>query len=76
MLAMAEYTYNNLKHTSTKISPFYAYYGYGPWTNWPTKIKFRNPESELYGQYMICVNEKLKERLAQLVELIKKNYNK
>jgi len=30
MLAMAEYAYNNSKHSSTKISPFYANYGFEP----------------------------------------------
>jgi hypothetical protein len=28
MLAKAEYAYNNSKHASTKISPFYAIYGF------------------------------------------------
>jgi len=40
MLAMAEYAYNNSKHSSTKISPFYANYGFEPRTNWPTEIQF------------------------------------
>lgn len=30
MLAKAEYAYNNSKHASTKISPFYAIYGFEP----------------------------------------------
>jgi hypothetical protein len=40
MLAMAEYTYYNSKHSATKISPFYANYGYEPRSNWATKVKF------------------------------------
>jgi transposase InsO family protein len=49
MLPMAEYAYNNSKHSTTKISPFYANYGYEPRTNWTTEIAFRNPASELYS---------------------------
>jgi len=33
MLAMAEYAYNNSKHTATTISPFYANFGFKPRTN-------------------------------------------
>jgi len=40
MLAMAKYVFNNSKHSATKISPFYANYGYEPRTNWPTEIQF------------------------------------
>ena len=47
MLAMVEYAYNNSKHSSTKISPFYANYGFEPRLNWPTEIHFQNPASEL-----------------------------
>jgi len=76
MLAMAEYAYNNSKHSSTKISPFYANYGFEPRTTWPTDIRFKNPASELYGHYMTNIHTKLKERLIEAMESMKKNYNK
>jgi len=76
MLAMAEYAYNNSKHSSTKISPVYANYGFEPRMTWPTEIQFRNPASELYGHYMTSVHTKLKERLSEAMESMKKNYNK
>jgi hypothetical protein len=76
MLAMAEYAYNNSKHATTKISPFYANYGFEPRTTWPTEIQFRNPASEMYGHYMTGVHQKLKERLVESVDLMKKYYNK
>jgi len=76
MLAMAEYAYNNSKHSSTKISPLYANYGFEPRTTWPTEIQFRNPASELYGHYMTSIHTKLKGRLSEAMESMKKNYNK
>jgi transposase InsO family protein len=48
MLALAEYTYNNSKHSTTKITPFYANYGSELRTTWPTETQFKNPGSELY----------------------------
>jgi hypothetical protein len=76
MLAMAEYTYNNSKHASTKISPFYANYGFEARTSWATEIQFRNPASEMYGHYMNQVHQKLRQRLQESVELMQKHYNK
>ena len=75
MLAMAEYAYNNSKHSSTKISPFYANYGFEPQTTWPKEIQFRNSASEWYWRYLTRVHTKLKERLVEVVELIRKHYN-
>jgi transposase InsO family protein len=76
MLAMAEYAYNNSKHSATKISPFYANYGFEPRTTWPTEIQFRNPAAELYGHYMTGVHQKLKQRLEEATESMRKHYNK
>jgi len=76
MLAMAEYAYNNSKHSVTKISPFYANYGFEARTTWPTEIQFRNPASDMYGHYMTGVHERLTERLKEAVETMKKYYNK
>jgi hypothetical protein len=76
MLAMAEYAYNNSKHPSTKISPCYENYSFEPRTNWPTEIQFQNPASELYGHYMNDVHRKLKIRLQESVEWMKKDYTK
>jgi len=76
MLAMAEYAYNTSKHSTTKISPFYANYGFEARTSWPTEIQFRNPTSEMYGHYMTGVHKQLKDRLEHAVEVMKKYYNK
>jgi transposase InsO family protein len=76
MLAMAEYAYNNSKHSTTKISPFYANYGFEPRTNWPTEIQFRNLASELYGHYMNTVHSNLSKWLEESIESMRRNYNK
>jgi len=75
MLAVAEYSSNNLKHADTKISPFYTKYGIEPRTNWHTEIQFSNPVSEFYGHYRTEVHKKLKERLEVAVETMQKYYN-
>lgn len=59
MLAMAEYIYNNPKHSSTKISPFYENYRFQACKNWPTEFQFQNPASGLYRHYLTSVHQKL-----------------
>jgi hypothetical protein len=76
MIAMAEYAYNNSKHSATKISPFYANYGFEPRTNWPTEVKFRNPASALYGHYMTSVHSRLSAQLKLSIEAMRKYYDK
>jgi hypothetical protein len=76
MLAMAEYAYNNSKHLATKISPFYANYGFEPRTNSPTEVQFRNPASELYAHYMTSAHSKLSYQLKVSIEAMRKYYDK
>jgi len=76
MLSMAEFAYNNSKHSATKISPFYANYGYEPRTNWPTDIQFKNPSSEMYGHYMTEVHKKLSTQLENTRSLMAKYYDR
>jgi len=76
MLPMAEYAYNNSKHSATKITPFYANCGYEPRSSWPTEVQFRNPGSELYGYYMTSVYDELREEMEEVSESISKYYNK
>jgi len=76
MLAMAEYAYNNSKHSTMKISPFYANYSYEPRSNWPIEIQFRNPASELYAHYMSTIHDKLREKLSEAKDNMAKYYDK
>jgi hypothetical protein len=63
ILAMAEYGYNNSRHSATKITPLYADYGYESHTNWPTEVQFMNPGSDLYAHYMVNVYQNLENQL-------------
>ena len=38
MLPITEFTYNNSKHSSTGITPFYAMYGYNPEFIWDVEV--------------------------------------
>jgi hypothetical protein len=75
MLGMAEYAYNDSKHSATRISPFYANYIFEPRNNWPTEVQFRNPASELYGHYLTSVHSKLTEQLKVSIEAMGKYNN-
>ena len=76
ILAMAESAYNNSKHTATKISLFYANYGFEPRTNWPTEIQCQNQASELYGHYRTSLHSKLSKQLEQWIEAMRKYYDR
>jgi hypothetical protein len=75
MLAMAEYAYNNSKPASTKISPFYANYGFEPRTTWPTEIQFRKPASELYRHCIGEVHKRVRDRLTESIQAMRKHYD-
>jgi hypothetical protein len=76
MHVTAEYAYTNLQYASTKITCFYAKYRFKPRTKWPTEIEFRNPASKLYRHYITSIHEKVKERMSELREAMRKNYNR
>src|ERR1700681_1149554 len=76
MLPMAEYAYNNSKHASTKITPFYSNYGYEARTNWPTEVQFHNPGSELYVHYTVEVYRRLEQQLEETKEKMGQYYDR
>lgn len=73
---MAEFPYNNSKHSATKITPFYANYGDEPRTNWPTNIQFGNPALEMYGNFTTGVHKRLSKQLEAVQESMAKYYNR
>jgi hypothetical protein len=76
MVAIAEYAYKNFKHSATKISTYYANSGSEPRTTSRTEIQFENPASQIHKHYMMAVHQRLRERLMESVELMRKYYNK
>jgi hypothetical protein len=66
VLPLAEFEYNNSKHSRTKYSPFYATYGYNSKSIWPLIVKeTRNPASQLYVYYLEEIHNKLQQNLMQ-----------
>ena len=76
MLAMAEYTYNNFKHSATKSSAFCANYRLEPHINWPIEIQFQDSASELYRHYINHIHEKLLMQLEMSIECKRRYYDK
>jgi len=72
---MAEEAYSSSNHAGTEISRICANWGFELSMYWPMDIHFRNPESEYYGHHVNGVDEKPRERLADLVEMMKTHYN-
>jgi len=76
MLPMAEYAYNNSLHSTVKITPFFANYGYHPRTNWPTAEPSRNPTFQNYVQWMTSVHQLCHQGLEKASETMRKYHDK
>ena len=68
LLPLAEYAYNNSATTATQISPFFANYGFHPWTNRPVEKESKNPASRNYAHWMEIVHELCVKRLEETPE--------
>lgn len=73
---MSEISYNNTKHSVTKIAPFYAYYRYALRINRVADIKFRSPASEMYGHITSGLHKLLSPLLEVVTESTANCYNK
>jgi hypothetical protein len=58
LLPLAEFAYNNSTITATKMTPFFANYGYHPHTIWPADKDIKNPASKIYGHWMKGIHER------------------
>ena len=76
LLPLAENANNNSVTAPTKMSPFYANYGYHSRTNCSKEGEAKNPALELYVHWMESVHKKAKENLEAARNSMGKYYNK
>lgn len=76
LLPMAEYAYNNSVTSATKLSPFFANYGFNPRTNWPTEESPKNPSSKFYLHWMSSVHDTCRTNLESSREVMGKYYDR
>jgi transposase InsO family protein len=75
LLPLAEFAYNNSSTTATKMTPFYANYGYHPRTIWPSDQDIKNPASKIYAHWMKDIHQKAKEALESTRASMNKYYD-
>jgi hypothetical protein len=76
LLPTAEFAYNNTSSSSSRVSPFYANYGFHPSANNPPRRGPRHPASELYSHWMTNLYEETRELLGLSQERMKKYSDK
>jgi hypothetical protein len=76
MLLMAEYAYNNALHSTVKMTPFFANYGYIVQTNWPTAEPSRNTTSPNNIQWMTSVYQLCVQELEKASKTMRKYHDK
>ena len=58
-LALAEFAYNNRKHSSTKQSPFFVNYGQHPYQETSPKWESNNESAQDFAQWMASVHKEV-----------------
>ena len=80
LLPLAEFTYNNAQHTSTKTSPFYANYGYHPRCTLKVTSsdddRTVNPAAENLLEKLKTIHSDLREHLQAAQTAYKAQYDK
>ena len=76
LLTLAEFTYNNTKHASTTISPFFANYGYHPRFQLRVTNENKSPSAESYVETLRKVHIAMQEDLKLAQENYKKYYDR
>jgi len=79
LLLLAECAYNNAQSASTKVSPFFANYGYHPRSNTKvtiTNTSSTNPTAEAYAENLKQIHSRLTEDLKAAQEAQKRYYNR
>ena len=77
LLPLAEHAYNTATSETTKVSPFFANYGFNPETQWvkPTATTGSNPASQKLLQRWQGIWKYLEERILQSQERTSRYYN-
>ena len=75
LLPLAEFAYNNASHASTKMSPFYANYGYHPRATVKPIIDAVNPTAETFISRITSAHSELVRNLAEAQATYKANYD-
>ena len=76
MLYKAEFTYNNSEHASTKMTPFYANYGYHPLEPSCPLVPTGNPSAQSRLNELVKIRETLHQNIAKAQEDYAKHYNR
>ena len=75
LLPLAEFAYNNSYTTATKMTPFYANYGFHPKTEWERQAQTENPASKIFGHWLKRTHERARETLQQTKNKMSKYYD-
>ena len=71
-LALAEFAYNNKVHTSTRVSPFFANYGYHPRMGFEPRRQTKVEEAGEFAERMRKIHEETKAALSKAQEAMKR----
>ena len=80
LLPLAEFAYNNAMNSSTKMSPFYANYGYHPRAT--LKVRpveprgYDNPAAEEWVRHLAKIYEELRGNLEHAQKAYKRNFDR
>ena len=77
LLPYAEFCYNDTVHSATKVTPFYANFGYHPIDNYPAEVVESNvPAAEEYVENLAKLRKDMRETLILARERMAKYYNR
>jgi hypothetical protein len=76
MLDKAEFTYNNAEHASTKMTPFYANYGYHPLDHSGPQTAMANPTAQSHLEELKRIQQLLVQNITKAQENYSKFYNR
>ena len=76
LLPLAEFIYNNTQNASTRVSPFFANYGYHPRCTVTVATGCANPAAEGFADKLKAVNEELALQLKTAQERYKSQFDR